>query len=114
LSPLILLFRGKTPQICFQTLVDNFRLAISLGMISCAELQFCALYLEQFLPKIACESWVAIRNSRVRHAMKLEDLIHEDLSHRGCCKWVLKGAEMTVLGKAINNHHDNKFISRFR
>jgi hypothetical protein len=82
-------------------------------MISCAEMQFGALYLEQFLPKIACESGVAIRNNRVQHAMKLEDLIHEDLSHCGCCKRVLKGAEMSILGKAINNHHDDGFISRF-
>jgi hypothetical protein len=108
-----LLFRGKIPQICFQTLLDNLCLAISLGRISCAEMQLCALYLEQFLPKIACESWVAIRNIRVWHAMKLEDLIHEYLSHRGCCKWVLKGAEMSILGKAINNHHDDGFISQF-
>jgi hypothetical protein len=89
---LILIFQGKTPQICFQALVDNFCLAISLGMISGAEMQFGALYLEQFLPKIACESWVVIRNNRVWHAMKLEDVIHEDLSHHGCCKWVFKGA----------------------
>jgi hypothetical protein len=92
---------------CFQTLVDNFRLAISLGMIGCVEMQFGALYLEKFLPKIASESWVAIRNNRVWHAMKLEDLIHENLSHHGCCKWVLKGIEMSILGKAINNHHDD-------
>ena len=111
MSPLIFLFRGKTPQICFQTLVDNFHLAISLGMISCAEMQFGALYLEQFLPKIACEGWVAIINNRVRHAMKLENPIHEDLSHCACCKQVLKGAEMSILGKDINNHHDDEFIS---
>jgi hypothetical protein len=106
-----LIFQGKTPQICFQTLVDNFRLAISLGMISCAEMQFSALYLEQFLPKISCERWVVIKNNRVQHAMKLEDLIHENLSHRGCCKRVLKGTEMSILGKAIKNHHDDGFIS---
>jgi hypothetical protein len=82
-------------------------------MINCAEMQLCALYLEQLLPKIACESWVMIRKNRVRNAMKLEDLIHEYLSHRGCCKRVLKGPEMSIPGKAINNHHDDGFISRF-
>jgi hypothetical protein len=82
-------------------------------MISCAEMQFSALYLEQFLLEIACEIWVVIINNRVRHAMNLEDLIHEDLGHRGCCKWVLKGEEMSILGKAINNHHDDGFISQF-
>jgi hypothetical protein len=101
----MLFFRRKTPQICFQTLVDNFHLTISLGMISCAEMQLGALELKQFLPKIACEIWVTIRNNRVRHAMKLEDLVHENLSHRGCSKWVLKSAEMRILGKAIHNHH---------
>jgi hypothetical protein len=107
LSPLIFIFRGKTSQICFQELVENFRLAISLGMISYAEMKFSAFYLEQFLPKIACESWVTIKNNRVRHAMNLEYLIHENLSHYGCCKQVLKGVEMRILGKAINNHHDD-------
>jgi hypothetical protein len=41
------------------------------------------------------------------HAMKLEDLIHEKLSHSGCCKWVLKRTEMNILEKAIKNHHDD-------
>jgi hypothetical protein len=107
LIPLIFLFRGKTPQICFQTLVENFRLAINMGMTSCDNMQFGALYLEHVLPKIACESGVAIRNNRVQQAMKLEDLIHENLSHRGCCKWVLKGREKSIPGKVINNHHDD-------
>jgi hypothetical protein len=53
------------------------------------------------------------QKNRVRNAMKLEDLIHEYLSHRGCCKRVLKGLEMSIPGKAINNHHDDGFISRF-
>jgi hypothetical protein len=72
----MLFFKGKTPQICFQTLVDNFCLTISLGMISYGEMQLGALELKQFLPKISCESWVTIRNNRVWHAMKLEDLVH--------------------------------------
>jgi hypothetical protein len=42
----------------------------------------------------------------MRHAMKLEDLIHENLSHIGCCKWVLKRKEMSILGKAIKYHRD--------
>ena len=37
--------------------------------------------------------------------LKLEDLIHEKLSHRGCNKWVFKSAEMSILGKVIHNHH---------
>jgi hypothetical protein len=40
------------------------------------------------------------------HAMKLEDPIHENLSHNGCYKWVLKSTEMRILGKMINYHHD--------
>jgi len=66
-----------------------------------------ALELEQFLPQIAGEIWVTIRNNRMWHAMNLEDLIHENLSHGGCCKWVLKRKEMNILGKTINYHHDD-------
>ena len=50
------------------------------------------------MPKIVGESGVFVRDNRIRHSKKLEDSIHEDLSHRGCCKRVLKGAEMSVLG----------------
>jgi len=45
------------------------------------------------------------RNNRVRHAMKLEDLVHENLSHCGCSKWVVKSEKMRILGKAIHHHH---------
>jgi hypothetical protein len=41
------------------------------------------------------------------HAMKLEDLIHGNLSDNGCCKWVFKITEMSILGKTINYHHDD-------
>jgi hypothetical protein len=51
------------------------------------------------LQKIAGESGVSIRNNRMRHAMKLEDLIHEKLSHSGGGKWVLKSTKMSILGK---------------
>jgi hypothetical protein len=76
-------------------------------MISYAEMQLGALKLEHFLQNIAGESWVAIRNNRMWHAMKLEDLIHEKFSHSGCCKWVLKRKKMSILGKVIDYHHDD-------
>jgi hypothetical protein len=76
-------------------------------MISCVEMQLGALYLEQFLPKIVGESWVVIKKNRMWHPMKLEDLIHEKLSHNGCCNLVLKSTEMSILGKEINYHHDD-------
>jgi hypothetical protein len=43
----------------------------------------------------------------MRHAMKLEDIIHENLSHCGCGEWVLKSTEMSIFGKTINYHHDD-------
>jgi hypothetical protein len=61
---------------------------------------------EKFFPKIVGESWVMIQNNRMRNDMKLEDLIHEKLSHSGGGKWVLKSIEMSILGKKINYHHD--------
>jgi hypothetical protein len=42
----------------------------------------------------------------MRHAMNLEDLMHENLSHSGGCKWVLERTKMRILGKTINYHHD--------
>ena len=104
---MICTFRGKTPQISLQTLIDDFSLTISLGMIGGVEMQLGALESEQFLPKIAGESWISIINNRMKHAMKLEDMIHENLSHSGCGKWVLKSTKMIILGKTIHDHHDD-------
>jgi hypothetical protein len=39
--------------------------------------------------------------------MNLDDMIHENLSHNGGGKWVLKSRKMSLLGKMINNHHDD-------
>ena len=33
--------------------------------------------------------------------MKLEDTIHEEMSHNGGSKWVLKSTKMSILGKTI-------------
>jgi hypothetical protein len=43
----------------------------------------------------------------MRHAMKLENMIHENMSHCGCCEWVLKSTKMSIFGKEINYHHDD-------
>jgi hypothetical protein len=59
------------------------------------------------LPKIVGESGVSVRDNRIRHAMKLEDIIHEDLSHCGGCEWVLKSTKMSIFGETIYDHHDD-------
>jgi hypothetical protein len=59
-------------------------------MIGGAEMQLGALEMEQFFPKIVGKSGISVRDNRMRHAMKLEDIIHENLSHCGCCEWVLE------------------------
>jgi hypothetical protein len=59
-------------------------------MIGGVEMQLGSLEPEQFLPKIVGESWISVRDNRMRHAMEFEDIIHKNLSHCGCCEWVLK------------------------
>jgi hypothetical protein len=58
------------------------------------------------LPKNVGESGVSVRDNRIRHAMKLEDIIHEYLIHFGGCEWVLKSTKMIIFGEAINEHRD--------
>jgi hypothetical protein len=58
------------------------------------------------LPKISSESGVYVRDNRIRHAMKLEDIIHEYLSHYGGCEWVFKRTKMRIFGETIYDHHD--------
>jgi hypothetical protein len=110
---LILLVGHKTPQICFQALVDNFDLTIILGMIGCDEMQFSALEPQQFFPKFAGESWIMVEDNKVGNFMEFEDIVHENLSHTGCCEHVLEGTKMSIFGKLINYNHDDQFISRF-
>jgi hypothetical protein len=71
------------------------------------EKQLGAMYLEQFLPKIVGESGVSVKDNRIRHAMKLKDIIHEYLSHCGDCEWVFKSIKINIFGEMIYNHHDD-------
>jgi hypothetical protein len=59
------------------------------------------------LLRIAGESGVSVRDNRIRHAMKLEDIIHEYLIHFGGCEWVLKRTKMSIFGETIYYHHDD-------
>jgi hypothetical protein len=43
----------------------------------------------------------------MRHAMNIEDSVHEKLSHIGGGKWVLKSIEMSISRKTINETHDD-------
>jgi hypothetical protein len=83
-------FKHKIPQICFQTFFDFFRLAISLRMIGCVEMQLGSLEPESFLREIVGKNYISVRNKRIRYSMEFEDIIHKTLSHYGCCEWVLK------------------------
>jgi hypothetical protein len=71
-------------------LLTTFILSISLGMIGGVEMQLGSLESEQFLPKIVGESWISVRDNRMRHAMEFEYIIHKKLSHYGCGERVLK------------------------
>jgi hypothetical protein len=70
-------------------------------------MQLGALETEQFLPKIVGKSGISVRDNRMRHAMNLEDIIHENLIHSRCFEWVLERIEMSIFGKIINYHHDD-------
>jgi hypothetical protein len=65
-------------------------------VIGSVEMQLGALYLEQLLPKIDGESGVSIRDNRIRHAMKLEYIIYEYLSHCGGYERVLKSTKQDI------------------
>jgi hypothetical protein len=66
------------------------------------------------LPKIVSKSGIAAKNNRMRHATEFEDIINKNLSHRGCCEWVLKGIEMRIFGNKVHYHHDDLLIAGFR
>jgi hypothetical protein len=59
------------------------------------------------LPKIVGESGISVRYNAMRHVMKLEDMMHEKLSHCGGSEWVLNRKKMSIFGNMINYHHDD-------
>jgi hypothetical protein len=59
-------------------------------MIGGVEMQLGSLEPKQLLPKITSETWIFVRDNRMRHAMKFEYIIHENLNYCGCGEWVLK------------------------
>ena len=65
------------------------------------------LDMEQLFPNISSKSGISVKDNRMRHDMSLEYIIHENLSHIGGGKYVLKRIEMSRFGKTINNHHDD-------
>ena len=76
-------------------------------MIGGGETQLGSLESRQLFLKIASESWISVRDNRMRHAMMFEDIIHENMSHCGFGQCVLKSTEMSIFGKTINCHHDD-------
>jgi hypothetical protein len=76
-----------------------------MGMIGPTEMQLGCMDLEQFLPKVAGESWIMVKYNKVRHVTGFEDIIHENLSHYGCGDQVLEGTKISIFGKKINDNH---------
>jgi hypothetical protein len=58
-------------------------------MIGGAQIKLVSLEHEQFLPNIASESWILVRDNRMRNSMEFEYIIHKNISHFGCDEWVL-------------------------
>jgi hypothetical protein len=50
----------------------------------------------------------------MQHAMKFEDIIHENLGHYGCGEGMVKIIEMSIFGKTINHHHDDCLVVGFK
>jgi hypothetical protein len=65
-----------------------------------------SLDLVQFLSKIVGQNGIPVRDNKMRHVMKFEDIVHENLSHYGCGEWVLNIIEINIFGNMINYHHD--------
>jgi hypothetical protein len=75
-------------------------------MIGGAKMKLGFLEPGKFLPKIVGESWISVRDNRMSHVLKFEDIIHENLSLCGGGERVLKSTKMSIFGKMIDDHHD--------
>jgi len=63
------LFRTKTPQVGFQSLVKHLTLAIQFTMINRTQPECCPLQSEQLLPKMA-QGWVPATHNGSRNSMQ--------------------------------------------
>jgi hypothetical protein len=59
-------------------------------MIGGAQMQLGSLYPEHLSPKNDGENGISVRDNIMRHAMKFEDIIHENLSYYGCSEGILQ------------------------
>jgi hypothetical protein len=71
----------KTPQKCFKTLVDAFRLSIGLRMIRSGHFQFNSSQAKEVLRKLTCEYLISVRNNGSGQTMKVVNLLEEQLGH---------------------------------
>jgi hypothetical protein len=70
-------------------------------MVGSAEMQLGSLEIEPFLPKIIGKSCISFIENRMRHALKYEYIIHENLSHCECGERVLKSTKMSIFGSQL-------------
>jgi hypothetical protein len=89
----------KAAEVCFQALVQAFRLTIGLGMVCGVVTQLNTRQLEKFSPKSACKDPVTVRHNSCRQPMKLKDVVHKSLSNHLGSEQVSQGNEVVALGK---------------
>lgn len=108
-NPLLWLMTAKTSQVCFQTSISNLCLTIGLRMVTRTETQFGAVQCKKCLPKRAQENRIAITYYCGWHTMEFEYMVNKYLSYGMGSVWMRHGQEMSILGKAINDHKNNGF-----
>ncbi|MFS8032031.1 hypothetical protein Hanom_Chr17g01552811 [Helianthus anomalus] len=69
---------SETSQISLEAPIKHFRLAVRLRMVTCTHLQFCLTQAKQFLPKVAKENNIPVRNNGSRESMKTNNLFAKD------------------------------------
>jgi hypothetical protein len=76
-------------------------------MIGGTKIELSSMETKEFAPKTPYKDWIPVTNNGGRNTMETENGLKKDLRHLCCCIGVLQGSEVSIFGKAIDNHKNS-------
>jgi hypothetical protein len=107
--PIILTLIDEDTEILLEFLIDSFRLAVPLGVISRGSCQFDSEESVQLLSELGNKLGATIGNHFLRKAMKSPDMSEVQSSGTDCGNGSDRIHKMSPFSDRINHHHDAVF-----
>jgi len=105
---------NKASKICLQTLINTYSLTVCLRVVGCTKFQMSTRKPEEFLPKVAGENSVTVRNDSLRQPMKFEYVIHVQHCYFHGSKRMGQWNKMGIFREFINYYQNAVAMLRSR